>query len=98
MKPINLLSHPQSYFINKPSIGTGIGSIKGVVKLNKDTYSSSYVYLYSKSNYLPITYKKVNDDGSYAFNGLNKNLMYYLITFDLNNEYNAVVHDYIIPK
>ena len=56
---------------------------------------------------LPLSYsgltsfdygKEVGLFESDDFNGLNKNLMYYLITFDLNNEYNAVIHDYIIPK
>ena len=82
------------------SIATGpiVAKIKGTVKKLGQQYQDATVVLYNKANLLPIAIRKPDQNGNYQFLGLNTDLKTFIVAFDKNQQYNAVIQDNVVPK
>lgn len=98
MKPVSRKALPTSNLLQTLSVGPVIASIKGSVKKLGSAYQKSIVVLYNKANLQPITARKPNQDGSYQFLGLNTDLKTFIVAFDKNQQFNAVIQDNVVPK
>ena len=78
--------------------GPIVAKITGSVKKLGQQYKSATVVLYSKANLLPIAIRKPDQNGNYQFSGLNTDLKTFIVAFDLNQKYNAVIQDNVVPK
>ena len=98
MKPVFRSLTPS--FNHMQSIPTGpiIAIVKGSVKKLGLKYRSATIVLYNKSNLLPILIQKPSPDGDYVFLGLNTNLETFVVAFDENKKFNAVIQDNVVPK
>lgn len=72
--------------------------VMGVVKKQGTDYQNATVALYSKNNLRLITVRKPNSNGSYIINGLSDRLPCFVIAFDNQSKFNAVIQDMVIPK
>lgn len=103
MKPISRKAMPDSsflrgdYYRNFGKSNT-VGSIKGSVKKLGSKYSQALVVLYDKVDLLPILVKKPDANGNYQFLGLNTDLKTFIVAFDKNQQFNAVIQDNVVPK
>ncbi len=73
-------------------------SIFGSVKALKIHYKDALIVLYNKQNLKPIAVKRPNIDGSYSFLGLNTNLKTFIVAFDKQHKFNAIIQDNVVPK
>ena len=82
------------------SLPTGpvVAKIQGSVKKLGEQYKDATVVLYSKANLQPIAIRKPDQNGNYQFLGLNTNLKTFIIAFDQNQQFNAVIQDNVVPK
>jgi len=78
--------------------GPVLAAIKGSTKKLGEKYKDSLVVLYSKANLQPITVRKPDANGQYQFTGLNANLKTFVVAFDSNHRFNAVIQDNVVPK
>lgn len=80
----------------------GVGKIYGTLKeriINVDyPVSNTNIFLYSKETKQCIAQTTSNISGYYIFNELNFNKKYYVISFEPNQNTNAVIADNITPK
>lgn len=79
-------------------VNTTITSIKGSVKKLGENYIRSTIMLYSKANLALIAVRKPNAQGNYEFPGLNNSLNCFVIAFDDQKQFNAVIQDNVVPK
>lgn len=100
MKPCSRKSLPSSNYLQEVSFGfkNTLASIKGSTKKLGDKYKGALVVLYSKANLQPIAIKKPDENGNYQFLGLNTDLKTFIVAFDTNKQYNAVIQDNVVPK
>jgi len=56
------------------------------------------VVVYNKANLLPIAIRKPDADGNYQVLGLNTDLKMFIVAFDKNQQFNAVIQDNVVPK
>ena len=75
-----------------------VASIKGSVKKLGSKYSQALVVLYNKADLLPIAIRKPDANGNYQFLGLNTGLTCFIVAFDKQQQYNAVIQDKVVPK
>ncbi|OTG88893.1 hypothetical protein [Acinetobacter sp. ANC 3813] len=75
-----------------------IAGIKGSTKKLGEKYSTCLVVLYNKANLQPIALRKPDENGDYQFLGLNTDLKTFIVAFDINKQYNAVIQDNVVPK
>lgn len=75
-----------------------VASIKGSVKKLGSQYKDAIVALFNKRNLDPISATKPSETGDYHFSGLNNSLVTFVIAFDNNKQYNAVIQDNVVPK
>jgi len=75
-----------------------VASIQGTTKKLGKQYKDALVILYSKSNFQPIAVQKPSANGAYAFLGLNNTAQFFIVAFDNNRQYNAVVQDNVVAK
>jgi hypothetical protein len=78
----------------------GKGRIAGTVTKSNtpsDVPVSRRVRLHRKVDGLPIAETWSAADGSYAFEGIDERINYYVISFDHTNTYNGVIKDSITP-
>lgn len=100
MNPVSFKPMPSSNNL-QPTILTPIsiiGSIKGSVKKLGQNYQNATVALYSKSNLQPIATRKPKENGDYSFMGLTTDMETFVVAFDANKQFNAVIQDQVIPK
>ena len=100
MKPISQKVMPSSNNL-QPTILTPIsivGSIKGSVKKLGQNYQNATVVLYSKANLQPIAIRKPKENGDYSFMGLTTDMKTFVVAFDANKQFNAVIQDNVVPK
>lgn len=103
MKPISRKAFHSSDFISG-DFNTNFGasstvtSIKGTVKKLGEKYQNAMVALFVKKNLSPIAIRKPNSDGSYQFLGVNMDSKFFIVSFDNQNQYNAVIQDNVVPK
>jgi len=75
-----------------------VASIKGVIKKQGVQYANPTVVLYNKANLQPISLRKPDQLGNYQFFGLNTDLKTFIVAFDKNQQFNAVIQDNVVPK
>lgn len=75
-----------------------VASIHGTTKKLGKEYKDALVILYSKSNFQPVAVQKPSENGTYAFLGLNNTARFYIVAFDNNRQYNAVIQDNVGAK
>lgn len=82
------------------NIGVGpiIAKIQGSIKKLGEAYKSATVVLYNKANLQPIVVRKPDINGNYSFLGLNTDLKTFIVAFDKNQQFNAVIQDNVVPK
>lgn len=100
MKPISQKVMPSSNNL-QPTILTltsVIGSVKGSVKKLGQNYQNATVALYSKANLQPIAIRKPKVNGDYSFMGLTTDMKTFVVAFDANKQFNAVIQDNVVPK
>ena len=74
----------------------GFGQIKGSTKKLGNNYSP--VPVVKRSNRQLIWETKSKPDGTYAFRNIAVGLECFVVAFDPNNEYNAVISDKVVAK
>ena len=75
-----------------------IAKIQGSVKKLGSAYQNANVVLYNKANLQPMAIQKPDQNGNYQFLGLNTDLKTFIIAFDKNQQFNAVIQDNVVPK
>lgn len=100
MTPVSRKVMHSSNYLQPIVIGanTVIGSIKGSVKKLGSKYQDAKIVLYSKSNLFPIAIRKPDTNGNYQFLGLNTDLKTFVVAFDNQQKFNAVIQDNVVPK
>lgn len=81
-------------------IGTGsvVTKIHGSMKKLGQPYQETTVALYNRANLQPIAIRKPDQNGNYKFLGLNADLKTFIVAFDKNQQFNAVIQDNVVPK
>ncbi len=98
MKPCSYRARPSSVWLQPIETGTVVAKIKGSVKKLGQQYQNATVVLYNKANLQPIAVRKPDQNGNYQFLGLNTNLKTFVVAFDKNQQFNAVIQDNVVPK
>ena len=76
----------------------GFGQIKGTTKKVGANYSPVPVCVFRRDNRQLLWEIKSKADGSYAFRNIAVGLECFVVAFDPNNQYNAVIQDKVIAK
>lgn len=76
----------------------GFGQIKGTTKKVGTNYSPVPVCIFRRDNRQLLWETKSKADGSYAFRNIAVGLECFVVAFDPNNQYNAVIQDKVIAK
>lgn len=76
----------------------GFGRIKGTTKKVGANYSPVPVCVFRRDNRQLLWETTSKADGSYAFRNIAKGLECFVVAFDPNNQYNAVIQDKVIAK
>ena len=89
---------PSSGLMQSVDTGPIVAKIKGSVKALGQQYKDATIALYNKTNLQPIAIRKPDQNGNYQFLGLNTNLKTFIVAFDKNQQFNAVIQDNVVPK
>lgn len=76
----------------------GFGQIKGTTKKIGVNYSPVPVCVFKRSDRQLLWETVSKPDGSYAFRNIAKGLECFVVAFDPNEEYNAVISDKVVAK
>lgn len=76
----------------------GFGRIKGTTKKVGANYSPVPVCVFRRDNRQLLWETTSKADGSYAFRNIAVGLECFVVAFDPNNQYNAVIQDKVIAK
>lgn len=76
----------------------GLGQIKGTTKKVGANYSTVTVCVFKRSTRELLWETKSKADGSYLFRNIAVGLECFVVAFDPNNQYNAVIQDNVVPK
>lgn len=76
----------------------GFGQVKGATKKLGGNYSPVPVCIFKRSNRQLLWETTSKADGSYAFRNIAVGLECFVVAFDPNNQYNAVIQDNVVPK
>jgi hypothetical protein len=98
MKPCSRKVRPSSSYLQKIYSGPIVAKIQGFVKKIGNQYKDAIVVLYNKANLQPIAVRKPDENGNYKFLGLNTDLKTFVVAFDANKQFNAVIQDNVVPK
>lgn len=98
MKPISFKPLLADYLLQSVATGSVVAKITGSVKKLGEKYQNATVVLYNKANLQPIAIQKPDENGAYRFLGLNTDLKTFIVAFDQNQQYNAVIQDNVVPK
>ena len=98
MKPYSRKPRNSSDLLQAITTGPVIAKITGSIKKLGQNYQNATVVLYNKANLQPIAVRKPDQNGNYQFLGLNTNLKTFVVAFDKNQQYNAVIQDNVVPK
>lgn len=93
-----LISEFPQGILTETSANHGRGVVKGTIKRLEVVDSGTPVCIFNKASRTLIWETKSRADGSYLFKNLNKNIDCFVIAFDPNNQYNAVIQDRVVPK
>lgn len=75
-----------------------IARIKGATRKLGQQYQNSTVALYNKANLQLIAIRKPDQNGNYQFLGLNTDLKTFIVAFDNQKKFNAIIQDNVVPK
>lgn len=92
-----ILKLPRS-IITVSNTDQGFGQIKGTTKKIGNAYTPVPVCVFKRSNRQLLWETKSKPDGSYAFRNIAIGLECFVVAFDPNNQYNAVIQDRVIAK
>ena len=100
MKPVYRKVMPSSNNLQSTILTptTVVGSVKGSVKKLGQNYQNASVVLYSKANLQPIAIRKPKENGDYSFMGLTTDMKTFVVAFDANKQFNAVIQNNVVPK
>lgn len=98
MKPCSRKILPSTNLLQAIAMGRIIAKVSGSAKKLGQQYQSATVVLYNKTNLQPIAIHKPDKNGNYQFLGLNTDLKTFIIAFDKNQQFNAVIQDSVVPK
>lgn len=98
MKPCSRKCMPSSSLLQSMTVGPVVAKIKGTTKKLGERYNGALVTLYNKANLQPIAATRSDQNGNYQFLGLNTDLKTFVVAFDPQQEYNAVISDNVVPK
>lgn len=98
MKPLARNIMPSSNLLQVITAGPVIAKVTGSVKKLGQQYLDAIVVLYNKANLQPIMVRQPDQNGDYQFLGLNTDLKTFIVAFDQNQEFNAVIQDNVVPK
>lgn len=87
-RPVMVLLNPDN----------GFGVIKGTTKKVGVNYSPVPVCAFRRDNRQLLWETTSKADGSYAFRNIAVGLECFVVAFDPNNQYNAVIQDKVIAK
>lgn len=76
----------------------GFGRVKGTTKKVGANYSPVPVCCFKRSNRQFLWETTSKPDGSYAFRNIAVGLECFVVAFDPNEEYNAVISDKVVAK
>lgn len=76
----------------------GFGKVTGVVKKLGISYSPVPICVFRRDNRQLLWETTSRRDGSYSFRNIAKGVECFVIAFDPNNQYNAVIQDKVIAK
>lgn len=76
----------------------GFGQIKGTTKKVGENYSPVPVCCFKRSTRQLLWETTSKPDGTYAFRNILKGLECFIVAFDPNEEYNAVISDKVVAK
>lgn len=98
MKPCTRKTLTISTQLQAIAVGPIVAKIKGSTKKLGDQYEDAIVVLYNKANLQPISVQRPNQNGNYQFLGLNTKLKTFIVAFDQNQQFNAVIQDNVVPE
>lgn len=103
MKPIEAQILHSSDFLSGAfntnfGVNNTVRAISGSIKKLGQNYQSATLVLFDKKNMQPIAVRKPDSLGNYQFPGLNNSLTCFIVGFDNNKQYNAVIQDMVVPK
>lgn len=78
------------------SLDQGFGKIEGTTKKQNVIYANVQVCLFKRSTRQLLWETKSKSDGSYAFRNVVAGLECFIVSFDPNNQFNAVIQDKIV--
>lgn len=76
----------------------GLGQIKGTTKKVGANFSPVPVCVFRRDNRKLLWEAKSKTDGSYTFRNIAAGLECFVVAFDPNEEYNAVISDKVVAK
>lgn len=76
----------------------GFGQVKGTTKKVGANYSPVPVCVFRRDNRQLLWETKSKTDGTYAFRNIAVGLECFIVAFDPNEEYNAVISDRVVAK
>ena len=85
-------------FITVVGSNQGFGQIRGTTKKLGQNYSPVSVCCFRRSNRQLLWETRSKADGSYAFRNIALGLDCFVVAFDPNEEYNAVISDKVVAK
>jgi len=91
------LSLPRS-LISFSNENHGLGQIKGTTKKVGANYSPVPVCCFKRETRELLWETLSKPDGTYAFRNIKKDLECFIVAFDPNEEYNAVISDKVVAK
>ena len=98
MRPTSRKTMKSSGFLQFITTGPIVAKIQGSVKKLGQQYKDASIVLYNKANFQPIAVRKPGASGDYQFLGLNTDLKTFIVAFDDNKQFNAVIQDNVVPK
>lgn len=103
MKPLSYKVKPNSNFLSGNfNINFGIDNtvkkIQGIVNEKTTPYDKTIVALYDKYTMDLVALRKPDIQGFYKFSGIHSSTQFFIIAFDLNHKFNAIIQDNVIPK
>ena len=80
------------------STSHGFAAVSGTTRKLGEKYYPVPVCLFRKDNRQLIWETKSKTDGSYRFRNVAEGLPCFVVAFDPNNQFNAVIQDNVVPK
>ncbi len=100
MKPCSRKALHSNNFLQQVGFGAKntVAGIRGSTKRLGQQYQDATVVLYNTANLQPIAVRKPDQNGNYQFLGLNTDLKTFIVAFDKQQKFNAVIQDNVVPK